>query len=69
MKKNLIDISTISRYSNSSASETLNFFVEIFAEIFFVIRYNIVNLNDNKKKRELDISINEKNFELVIASA
>ena len=69
MKKNLIDISTIFKYSNLLASETLSFFIEIFAKIFFVIRYSIVSLNDNKKKCKFNISIDEKSFELVIVSA
>ena len=68
IKKNLIDTSTIFRYFNASISEILDFSVKIFAETFFVIRYNNVNLNDNKEKRELDISTNDKCSKLVIVS-
>ena len=68
MKKNLIDISTIFKYFNLLISEILDFFIKIFAETFFVIRYNNINLNDNKERRKLNISINDKCFKLVIAS-
>ena len=68
MKKNLIDTLAIFRYFSSLASETFNFFAEIFAEIFFVVRYNIINLNDNKKKYNLNVSTNDKCSKLIIAS-
>ena len=47
----------------------LDFFVEIFAEIFFVVRYNNVNLNNNKERCELNISTNDKCSKLIIISA
>ena len=65
MKKDLVDTSIIFRYFSSSASEMLDF----SAKIFFVVRYNIVDLNDNERKFELNVSINDKCFELVIVSA
>ena len=47
----------------------LIFFVEILAKIFFVIRFNIVNLKNDKRKCELNILINDESSKLVIASA
>ena len=46
----------------------LDFFIKIFAKIFFIIRYNNINLNDSEERRELDISTNDKCFKLVIVS-
>ena len=68
MKKNLIDILIIFRYFSLLVSEMLDFFVEIFAKISFVIRYNNINLNDNKERRKLNVSINDKCSKLVIVS-
>ena len=69
MKNDIIETSTILRYSSLLASEILNFFTNIFAKIFFVVRYSIVNLNDDKRKCKLDVLIDDKCFELVIISA
>ena len=69
IKNDIIDILAISRYFNSLASETLSFSAEIFVCVSFVTRYSIVNLNDDEKECELNISIDDKSFEFVIISA
>ena len=59
----------ISRYLNLLIGETLSFSAKIFAEIFLVIFYNIINLNNNKRGYKLNISTNNKSSKLIIASA
>ena len=69
MKNDAVETSAISRLFNLSARKMLIFFVKMLAEVFFVVRLNIVNLNNDKKKYKLDILTNSDDSKLVIASA